>query len=71
MSGAGSVAIATGIMIDLLNSSLVISQIIRQAQAEGRTNLTPDEWAVLDTDANKANQRFAAAIEQAKRDSAG
>lgn len=70
MSTTG-VAVATGIMIDLLNSSLVISQIIRQAQAEGRTNLTAEEWAVLDTDANKANERFATAIEKAKRESAG
>lgn len=68
MSTTG-VAVATGIMIDLLNSSLAISQIIRQAQAEGRTNLTPEEWAVLDADANKANERFAAAIAKAKRES--
>lgn len=70
MSTTG-VAVATGIMIDLLNSSLVISQIIRQAQAEGRTNLTAEEWAVLDTDANKANARFAAAIEKAGKNNSG
>lgn len=66
MSTTG-VAVATGIMIDLLNASVVISQIIRQAQAEGRDNLTADEWASIDADANKANARFAAAIEEAKR----
>lgn len=66
MSTTG-VAVATGIMIDLLNASVVISQIIRQAQAEGRDNLTADEWASIDADANKANARFAAAIEEAKQ----
>lgn len=68
MSTAG-VAVATGIAIDLLNASLAISQIVRQAQAEGRDNLTPEEWASIDTDANKANARFVAAIEDAKRKS--
>ena len=70
MSTTG-VAVATAIMIDLLNASVAISQIIRQAQAEGRDNLTPDEWASIDADATKANTRFATAIEAAKGKAAG
>lgn len=68
---SNGVVVATGIMIDLLNASVVISQIIRQAQAEGRDNLTADEWASIDADTSKANARFAAAIEDAKRKAAG
>lgn len=56
--------------IDLLvaaaQATATIAPIIRQAQAEGRTTLTADEWAQISGGEDAADQRLAKAIEAAR-----
>ncbi len=61
-----SVVAALGLLLDLIARVGTISAIVKQAQAEGRTNLTPEEWAKIDAEDAASRQALVDAIAKAK-----
>ena len=59
---------ALALLIELLNQTAAVSALIAKLRAEGRDELTPEEWQqILDRDdVSRAGQR--AALEHAKGD---
>lgn len=57
-----STLIAIADALDLLTSAATtiatIAPIVKQAQAEGRTTLTPAEWATITGGADAADEQF-------------
>jgi len=61
-----SVDILLNLLIALLSKSGEISLLIQKMQGEGRTKLTPEEWAALTTSDDVALQGLVDAIAKAK-----
>lgn len=59
-------AMALDLMLALLIQAQKIGAIVTAAQAQGRTDLTPQQWADVLADADAARSRLANAIEAAK-----
>lgn len=55
----------TSTMNNMMASAGQISQILATAQQQGRTQLTPEEWAVVQGADDMARQQLVAAIAKA------
>jgi len=62
-----NVSTALDLALHLLIEAQKISQIVAQAQQQGRTNLTDQQMADILADANSARARLAAAIQAARQ----
>ena len=66
MSATVGVALALEVVLSLLSRASEISELIRAVNASGRTELTPEEWAVITNKNDEARQRLVEAIAAAK-----
>ena len=57
---------AVTLLLALLDRAAAISALIAKAQAEGRPNLTPDEWKQITDSDDAARAELVAAIAAAK-----
>ena len=62
---ATTVALAIELVIQLLNKSTDIATLISKAQAEGRTDLTIDEWTSIVSADDNARAKLVEAIANA------
>jgi hypothetical protein len=56
------IAMILDLAVGLLQSVTPVLQIIQQANAEGRTTLTPDEWTTIKSAADAAHAKVAGLI---------
>jgi hypothetical protein len=63
---ATTISLALEVLLSLLSKTQEISNLIRAANAEGRTDLTPDEWALVVKADDDARSRLVQAILEAK-----
>lgn len=63
-----TVDLAITLLIALANNAGKISQLISKAQAEGRTELTQEEWEAIVADDDAARIRQEAALERARNE---
>lgn len=68
---SSSVLVALDLAISLMTRGLQISQLVKSAQAAGRTDFTPEEWAVITGEDDAARQRLVDAIEGRNPDEPG
>lgn len=61
-----AVAVAVDLLVELLKNAGQISQLIQTAQANGQTNLTPEQWATIVGADDSAEAALAVAIAAAK-----
>ena len=61
-----TIALAVDLLVALLDNASSIGQIIQTAQAEGRTDLTDDEWKLIVGGDDSAEAAVVAAIAAAK-----
>jgi len=61
-----AVSVAVDLLVALLNNASQIGSLIQQAQANGQTHLTPEQWAMITGADNSAEAQLAAAIGKAK-----
>lgn len=61
-----TIALAVDLLVALLDNASSIGQIIQTAQAEGRTDLTDDEWKLIVGGDDSAEAAVIAAIAAAK-----
>jgi len=61
-----AVSVAVDLLVALLNNANQIGTLIQQAQANGQTTLTPEQWAQITGADNSAEAQLAAAIAKAK-----
>ena len=60
------VSVAVDLLVALLNNAQQISELIQTAQANGQTELTPDQWSTIIGADNSAESALLAAIAAAK-----
>ncbi len=61
-----AVSVAVDLLVALLNNATQISQLIQQAQANGQTTLTSDQWSQITGNDDSAEAALTAAIAKAK-----
>jgi hypothetical protein len=61
-----AVSVAVDLLVALLNNASQIGTLIQQAQSNGQTNLTPEQWAQITGADNSAEAQLTAAIAKAK-----
>ncbi len=61
-----NVPAALNILNAVLSTAAQISTLLSQAQAEGRTDFTPEEWALIDKNYVAADAGLTDAIERTK-----
>jgi len=62
-----TISLALEVLLSLLSKTQAISEVIQKANAEGRSELTFDEWAnIIDAD-RAARLKLSDAIEKARR----
>jgi hypothetical protein len=62
----GTAAAALDLIVALLGNAQKIGAILQTVQAEGRTTLTPEEWAAVTGADDSAEAQVLAAIQAAK-----
>lgn len=60
-----AVSVAVDLLVALLNNASQIGQLIQQAQANGQTTLTADQWAQITGNDDSAEAALTAAIAKA------
>jgi len=66
-----TISLALEVLLSLLSKTQAISEVIQKANAEGRSELTFDEWAnIIDAD-RAARLKLSDAIEKARRGESG
>jgi hypothetical protein len=60
-----AVSVAVDLLVALLNNASQIGQLIQQAQANGQTTLTPEQWAQIAGSDDSAEAALTAAIAKA------
>ena len=61
-----AVSAAVDLLVALITNAQQISQLIQSAQANGQTNLTPEQWATVTGADDSAEAALVAAIAAAK-----
>ena len=61
-----AVSVAVDLLVALLNNAQQISQLVQEAQANGQTELTPEQWATITGADDSAEAALLAAISAAK-----
>lgn len=56
----------TNAALTSLQNAQIISNLIQKANAEGRTDFTPDEWTLITTADDTARKTLEAAIQKAR-----
>lgn len=62
----GTLTSIIDLLIALTSASATLAPIIKAAQAQGRTTLTPEEWAIITGNDDSAEAQLTAAIAAAK-----
>ena len=57
---------AIDVMLALMTRAAEISTLVAQAQADGRTNLTTEEWQAINSEDARERQRLVNEIAKAK-----
>lgn len=57
---------AIDVMLALMTRAAEISTLVAQAQADGRTNLTTEEWEAINSEDARERQRLVNEIAKAK-----
>lgn len=62
-----TIGAAVNLLASVAECAQVVSGLIQQASAEGRTTLTAEEWSAVTAAADKAHAGLTAALEAAPR----